>query len=95
MSRRIDRSGGVSTVTIPLVAPGTLYGERRNQIDIRVARNFRFGNKRLQLLWDLYNVMNSNPVLTYNNAFIPNGNWLVPTSVLQSRFVKLSASIDF
>ena len=38
----------------------------------------------------------ANPVLTQNSAFIPNGgNWLVPTSVLQSRFVKLSASIDF
>jgi hypothetical protein len=35
------------------------------------------------------------PVLTLNNAFIPNGAWLVPTSVLQSRFLKFSASFDF
>ena len=35
------------------------------------------------------------PVLTQNSAFIPGGNWLVPTTVLQPRFVKFSASIDF
>ena len=87
-------SGGVTTVTIPLVAPGTLYGERRNQIDIRVARNFRFGGtKRIQLLWDLYNVMNSNAVVNQNNTF--GGRWQEPTNILIGRFMKIGAQFNF
>ena len=87
-------SGGVTTVTIPLVAPGTLYGERRNQIDIRVARNFRFGgSKRIQVLWDLYNITNSNAIVNQNNTY--GGRWQEPTNILIGRFMKLGAQFNF
>jgi len=88
-------SGSAPNVTVNLVAPGTLYGDRVNELDFRVAKILRFGRTRTNVGFDIYNVLNANPVLTYNAAFIPNGGWLVPTTVLQSRFVKLSASIDF
>jgi len=88
-------AGATPNVTVNLITPGTLYGDRVNEVDLRIAKVLRFGRTRTNVGFDIYNVMNSSPVLTYNNAFIPNGNWLVPTSVLQSRFVKLSASIDF
>ena len=89
-------AGNTPNVTVNLIAPGTLYGDRVNEIDFRIAKVLRFGRTRTNVGFDIYNVLNANPVLTYNSAFIPNGgNWLVPTSVLQSRFVKFSASIDF
>ena len=31
---------------------------------------------------DLYNVLNSSAILTYNNVFVPGGPWLQPNSVL-------------
>jgi hypothetical protein len=40
-------------------------------------------------------------VLTYNQNFVlptatgPTGSWLTPNTVLQSRFVKVSAQFDF
>jgi hypothetical protein len=87
-------SGSVSTVSIPLVEPNTLFGERRNQLDIRVARNFRFGgNRKIQVLGDLYNVMNSNPVVNQNNTF--GTRWLEPTNVLIGRFFKLGFQLQF
>jgi len=88
-------AGATPNVTVNLIAPGTLYGDRVNEIDLRIAKVLRFGRTKTNVGFDIYNVLNANPILTYNAAFIPNGNWLVPTSVLQSRFVKLSASIDF
>jgi hypothetical protein len=39
--------------------------------------------------------VNSNAVLNYNQAFIPDGAWLRPQSVLTPRFMKVSAQIDF
>ncbi len=88
-------AGSTPNVTVNLIAPGTLYGDRVNEFDLRIAKVLRFGRTRTNVGFDIYNVLNSNPILTYNTAFIPNGSWLVPTAVLQSRFVKLSASIDF
>src|SRR5688572_3821443 len=89
-------------VTVNLVEPGTLYGDRVNEIDLRVAKILRFGRTRTNVGFDIYNVTNSNPVLTYNQAFNPtintanpSANWLAPQSTLQPRFVKFSAQIDF
>jgi hypothetical protein len=88
-------AGSAPNVTVNLIAPGALYGDRVNELDLRLAKVLRFGRTRTNVGLDIYNLLNANPVLTYNTAFIPNGNWLVPTSVLQARFVKIGASVDF
>jgi len=86
---------GGNIITVNLIEPGTLYGDRVNQFDLRFAKILRFGRTRTNVGFDVYNVMNAAPVLTYNQAFVPNGSWLTPTSVLQPRFVKFSAQVDF
>ncbi|HET9833061.1 MAG TPA: hypothetical protein VFP91_15170, partial [Vicinamibacterales bacterium] len=88
-------AGSAPNVTVNLIAPGALYGDRVNELDLRFAKVLRFGRTRTNVGFDVYNLLNANPVLTYNAAFIPNGNWLVPTSVLQARFVKIGVSVDF
>jgi len=90
-----DLSNNAPNVTINLIQPGTFYGDRVNEIDIRFAKILRFGRTKTNVGVDIYNLVNASPVLTYNQNFIPGGNWLVPTSVLQPRFFKLSATIDF
>jgi Carboxypeptidase regulatory-like domain len=87
---------GSQTITVNLIEPGTLYGERVNQIDMRFAKILRFGRTRTTVGFDVYNLVNSNAVLTYNQTFSPTTTtWLRPNSVLQPRFVKFSAQIDF
>ena len=89
-------SGGSTTITVNLVEPGSLYGDRANQLDLRIAKNLRFGRTRTNVGLDVFNVLNSNPVLTYNQAFSPTTDtWQRPTSVLQPRYVKFSAQINF
>ena len=75
-------SGNVTNVTINLVEPGSMYGDRLNQLDFRVAKILRFGRTRTTVGVDLYNVLNSSAILTYNNVFVPGGPWLQPNSVL-------------
>jgi carboxypeptidase family protein len=84
-----------TTVTVNLIEPGTLFGDRINQFDMRFAKILRFGRTRTNVGVDLYNIANAAPVLSYNQTFVANGAWLAPTSVLQPRFVKFSAQIDF
>ena len=66
-----------------------------NAFDLRIAKILRFGRTRTNIGVDIYNLLNSSAVLTYNAAFNPGGTWLVPTSVIAPRFAKVSASFDF
>jgi hypothetical protein len=89
-----------TTVPINLVAPGQVWGDRVNALDLRVAKVLRFGRTRSTVGIDVVNALNSDAILTYNQSYNPNittgaAAWLAPTSVLTPRFVKVSAQIDF
>jgi hypothetical protein len=88
-------AGNAPNVTVNLVAPGTMYGDRINELDFRVAKNLNFGGKRLIVGVDLYNALNSSAVLTYNNAFVPGGTWLAPITILTPRLARISAEFTF
>ena len=88
-------SGNVTSVTVNLVKPGTLYGDRLNQLDFRIAKILKFGGRRTMIGVDLYNVLNSSAVLTYNSAFVAGGPWLQPNSILTPRLARISAELSF
>jgi hypothetical protein len=88
-------SGGASNVTVNLIEPGTLYGARRNVLDFRVSKILRYGRTRTQVGLDVYNLTNTDVVLTYNNGFVPGGAWLTPTTIVPARYIKVGAQVDF
>ncbi len=88
-------SGGAPNATINIVDPGVLYGDRVNEIDVRFGKIFKIGKTRTTVGVDIYNLLNSPAILSYNQAFIPGGQWLTPTSELSARFAKLSLQFDF
>jgi hypothetical protein len=85
-------SGGAANVTINLVEPGKMYGDRANQLDFRLTKAFKFGVRRLAVNLDLYNALNANPVSQQNNNFAV---WQTPQRVMEARLLKLSAQVDF
>jgi hypothetical protein len=72
---------------------GEIFTERLNQIDLRFAKLFRFNTTKTSINFDLYNVTNSNSVLTENATFGPA--YRVPQSILLPRLFKISAQFDF
>jgi Carboxypeptidase regulatory-like domain len=88
-----DLSGNAANVTVNLVPPGTAYGDRINQFDIRAAKTMRYGRSRTLIAFDVYNTLNSSAVLTYDNTFVPGGPWLQPLTILTPRFFKISVEI--
>jgi hypothetical protein len=88
-------AGANSNVVVNLISPGDMYGDRVNEFDIRVAKILRFGRTRTNVGFDIYNVFNVNPALTYNPAYSAALPFPRPTTVLTPRLLKLSAQIDF
>ncbi len=85
---------------IDLVAPGEVWGDRVNEVNLRFAKILRFGRMRTHVGLDVFNILNSDAILDYNQTYTPPtatspSLWLAPQSVLTPRFMKVSAQIDF
>jgi hypothetical protein len=89
---------GVAQYTVNLVAPGDLYGERVNVLDVRFAKVLRFGRTRTNVGMDLYNLLNANTPTTYEAVFDPATNgarWMQPTAVLTPRAARFNVQFEF
>jgi len=88
------------TTLVPLIdTEHRLYGPRRNQIDMRVAKIVRFQHTRTNIGMDLGNLLNSNQATAYQRQYDytqPNGgSWFDPTTILQPRFARFSVTLSF
>ena len=82
--------GGLRTQsqTIILTPPGTLYGERWDQLDVNFKKNIRYGNKVHTFQLDVFNVFNNNSIRTMNDTV---GNSLGQvTAIMPGRFPRLA-----
>jgi hypothetical protein len=102
-------SGGANTSrVVPLIKPGTMYTPRRTQLDLRLSKSIRMaGSKRLQVMADIFNLTNSNAAVgaTSNAGEPPSAlittysptttAWLKPLNILQARYIKFGAQLQF
>ena len=93
-------AGNAPNITVNLLAPDDMRGPRVNQLDLRFGKVLRFGGQRATVSLDMFNALNADTVLTYNQAFNPStptatGAWLVPTTVLTARTAKITVQYDF
>jgi len=91
----LGRALSSGNVTVNLVEPGTLYGARQNNIDLRIAKILRFGRTRAQFGVDVYNLLNTDVVTGYNNGYSATGAWLTPTTIQPARYARLNMELNF
>jgi hypothetical protein len=84
---------GVPNVTVNVIEPNTVFGDRIDQLDLRIGKILRFGPTRTALNVDIVNALNSNDNLAYSSTF--SASWPAPTQVLTARLFRLSAQVDF
>jgi hypothetical protein len=83
----------VPNVTVNLLAPNTMFGDRIDQLDVRIGKLLRIGRTRATVSVDIVNALNSNDNLGYSPTF--SATWPAPTSVLTARLFRVSAGLDF
>jgi hypothetical protein len=86
-------AGGARTVTVPLVAPNTLYEDRTTRLDLRLSKIFQINRVRLQLNLDAYNALNSDAIRGVNDTYA--SRWLLPTSIIDPRHIQVGGQISF
>jgi hypothetical protein len=86
-----------TTWQVPLLTNNELFGERVTTIDLKVAKNIRFSGKRVNVGFDIYNLMNSDAITSYNTAYTTTGtnNWKNPMGLVSPRFVRLQIQANF
>ena len=88
-----DRVSCGVQVSLDVLAPGTVYGDRLNQVDFRVSKEVRIGRTTIRPTVSVYNLLNANPVLQNDNRF--GAPWPAPTVILTARFVDFGVQVDF
>jgi hypothetical protein len=89
-------AGANANATINVVTPGTVWGDRVQQLDARVARTFKAGRASIKAMFDMYNLTNTNTITAYNNTYGTNGGaWLTPVAILPARLLKVGVQIDY
>ena len=88
--------GGNSNISVDLLDNNVLFGDRRNEVDLRFGKVLRMGARaRSVVSFDLYNALNNNAILDRNETFTTTAAWPRPTSILNARLAKFSVQFDF
>lgn len=94
----IGSTAGAAQISVNLVERNTMFRDYINNLDLRVARTFRFGKYRLQGMVDIYNVFNAGTVTVLNEAFgavQATRVWLNPQAIQTSRYVRFGGQFSF
>jgi hypothetical protein len=83
----------LSSVTVPLSAPGEQYLPRLNQLDLKFGKLFRYRGRSIQPQLGIFNATNAATMLAQNNSFGPTLDRV--QSILDGRVVRLSVQVDF
>ena len=103
ISRRCLTATGNTVVPIGHNDQRIYSGERRTQIDMRVAKVVRFGpTARVDVGVDLNNLLNTNYATQFSSTYIYNtdntprpSGWGTPTGIYNPRFVRLNFTVNF
>ena len=83
-----------ASVSVPLVGPQELFEPRATVLDLRLSKIFSLGDRmRLQANLDIYNLTNSNSVLSIVSTY--GSSWRRPTRILPARMMQLGGSFTF
>ena len=88
-------SGNAANVTLQLLPPQQVYGDRINLLDVRVGKILRFGARKAQISLDFFNALNSSVVLATNDTYSPTGTWEIPTGIAGGRLIKIAGQFEF
>ncbi len=91
-------ANSVANVTVNMLNPAVLYGDRISQVDMRFAKILRLGRTKADVGIDLLNLFNTNQTTGYIETFdwaTAGATWLRPNAIVSPRFVRFNLTLNF
>ena len=89
-------SNNATQIEVPVIAPGTVFGDRINQLDFRVGKVFNLDHARFVINLDLHNALNTDAILELSQDYGRNGDqFMNARSMIQGRVTQISVQVDF
>jgi hypothetical protein len=84
-----------ASLSVPLVAPMTEYGDRINQLDINITKSIKWRNFNIQPKFDIFNALNRSPVTAVLGLNYGTAAYKQPSVVLNPRTMQIGANVRF
>jgi hypothetical protein len=84
---------GQSTLVIDLVPSSTVLVERITQLDFKLSKTFRVGRVSVLPTVEVFNVNNTDAIVTYQSTNILAGGYLAPSTIMQPRMLGVGATV--
>ena len=90
-------SAGVANMTVALLSAEQTADilDYRNELDLRLGKVLRFGRARSVVSLDIFNALNSDAIVSVNQAFASWRTMPRPSEVLNPRLMKISWNLEF
>ena len=90
----LGRRPNFDRIALNILPPGSVFGDRLNQLDLRIAKLLDFGlGSNLRASFDIYNLLNENAVSREQQAF--GAAYLMPIGLQPGRLAKVSFQFNF
>lgn len=92
-----------SSLSVPLVPPGTEQTPRLNQVDLSISKRITIGRLKFDPKLDIFNALNSSDYFSVRTTSftatatpgVSGGTYLFPGSILQGRLLRIGAVVNW
>jgi len=91
----VDAGMTQSSLSVPLIAPQTEFGDRINQLDVNFTKNIKIGRFNIQPKLDMFNLLNIAPVTNVLGLNFGTAAYNVPSVILNPRTIQIGANVRF
>ena len=83
----------LASLGVPIIPSNASFIERITQLDINVSRNFRAGRVTFAPQLEIFNLNNSDAIISYQSLNSLNASYGKPNSIMQPRMIGVGANV--
>src|SRR5262245_59417801 len=84
-----------TTLTVPLQPPQAFFNARITQFDLKVSKTFKLNRVSVLPTFEMFNVNNSDAIISYQSMSILSAQYLAPNSIMQPRMIGVGAQVKW
>jgi hypothetical protein len=84
-----------TSLTVALVPKAAYFFERITQLDFKVSKTFRLNRVTISPVFEVFNVNNSDAIISYQSMSVLSAQYLAPNSIMQPRMIGIGTQVKW